>query len=261
MNDFRNGDGVTSPRATARNSRITALLGHLCTAVLLLPALACAADAEFAALQADSAALARTLTHLRDVSDVEKLQRSYGYYVDKMQWYDIQDLFTANGTLEIGGRGVFLGNERVFEYLRTGLGPIGPIRGQMHDHQQFQGIVTINPDGVTGNARFTAFVMGGAVWGHATYENTYVKEDGVWKLQSLRAPFNFYSTVAQGWIDNTTPNTRPESFLPPPDLPPSVLYLTFPNYYNAPFHYPNPVTGRIAPAPDPKAGGMAFGRE
>ncbi|HWK53913.1 MAG TPA: nuclear transport factor 2 family protein [Hyphomicrobiales bacterium] len=213
-----------------------------------------------AALRADLDALGASLTRLRDVADIEKLQRSYGYYVDKQQWYDIADLFTENGTLEIGGRGVFLGKDRVFEYLRTGLGPIGPIPGVMHDHQQFQGIVTLDADGRHAQGRWTAFVMGGAVWGDAIYENDYVKEDGVWKIERLHAPFNMYATVEQGWITNTTPNTRPESFLPPPDLPPTVVYLTFPNYYNEPFHYPNPVTGREAPPPDPQAGGMAFGR-
>lgn len=229
--------------------------------VLLLPGLAAAADNDLDALRHELDTLGQRLTHLRDVSDIEKLQRSYGYYVDKQQWYDVADLFIDDGTLEIGGRGRFLGRDRVFEYLQTGLGPIGPTKGVMHDHQQFQGIVTISEDGQTAEGRWTAFVMGGAVWGDVTYENDYVKQNGRWMIKSLHAPFNMYASVTTGWIDNTTPNTRPESFLPPPDLPPTVLYLTFPNYYNEPFHYPNPVTGLAAPPPDPAAGGMAFGKD
>ena len=31
---------------------------------------------------------------------------------------------------------------------------------------------------------------------------------------------------------------------PPPDLPPTTIYLTYPAYYIVPFHYPNPVTGK-----------------
>jgi hypothetical protein len=69
-----------------------------------------------------------------------------------------------------------------------------------------------------------------------------------------------YAGYAEGWVDNTTLNTFPEKFLPPPDLPPTVIYLTFPNYYAEPFHYPNPVTGKPMPAPDPAAGGAAFGK-
>jgi hypothetical protein len=212
-------------------------------------------------LRAELATLEHRVTRLGDVSAIEKLQRSYGYYVDKQQWYDIRELFTSDGILEIGGRGRFLGQDRVFEYLRTGLGPIGPTPGVMHDHQQFQGIVTVNPDGLTAEGRWTAFVIGGGVWGDVIYENDYVKEDGVWKIKFLHAPFNMYASYTDGWVSNTTPNTRPESFLPPPNLPPSVVYLTFPNYYLEPYHYVNPVTGRTAPPPDPAAGGTDFGKQ
>jgi hypothetical protein len=55
-------------------------------------------------------------------------------------------------------------------------------------------------------------------------------------------------------------NTFPEKWPPYPDLPPTVTYLAYPSYYVEPFHYPNPVTGNPMPAPDPRAGGMAFGR-
>ena len=36
-----------------------------------------------------------------------------------------------------------------------------------------------------------------------------------------------------------------------------MIYLTYPNYYCEPFHYPNPVTGKTAPKPNPAAGGVA----
>ena len=127
------------------------------------------------------------------------------------------------------------------------------------DHQQFQPIVTINADGKTAELRAIAFVMSNGGWGHNYYENDYVKEDGVWKMAKLRGPFNMYSGYDIGWLDNTILNTFPEKFLPPPDLPPSVIYLTFPNYHAEPYHYANPVTGDPMPAPDPAAGGAAFG--
>lgn len=206
--------------------------------------------------------LAQRVERLGDQAAVEKLQRAYGYYVDKAMWPDVADLFCETGTLEIGGRGVFLGRKRVLEYLGVGLGPVGPQHGQIINHQQLQGIVTVAPDGLTAKGRWTAFVMGGSPyaavqWGDVTYENEYIKEDGVWKLAKLHAPFNMYSLYAQGWHKSTVPNTRPDSFPPPPDLPPTVVYLTFPSFYNEPFHFPNPVTGRVAPAPNRAAGGMA----
>ena len=43
---------------------------------------------------------------LADESAVERVQRAYGYYVDKAMWPDVADLFCEAGSLEIGGRGV-----------------------------------------------------------------------------------------------------------------------------------------------------------
>jgi hypothetical protein len=221
-----------------------------------------------AALAASVRALAHEVQLLEDQIEIEKLQRAYGYYVDKAQWPDIANLFAPQGTYEIGGRGIFIGPKRVLEYLVTGLGPIGIARrrGQVINHQQFQGIVDVAPDGRTAHGRWTAIVMGGstsgaALWGDCYYENAYVKDHGVWKFAHVRAAFNMYAPYKGGWKDGSVPNTRPDSFPPPPDLPPSQVYLTYPSFYVLPYHYPNPVTGRPAPPPNPAAGGVAPMRE
>ncbi len=201
--------------------------------------------------------LGRRIVLLEDHDAIEKVQRAYGYYVDKALWPDVADLYQETGTLEIGGRGVFLGKKRVLEYLVTGLGPVGIRKGVIINHQQFQGIVDVAPDGQTGKGRWTAFVMGVGGWGDCTYENEYVKEGGIWKIRKLRASFNMYTSYKDGWQFAATPNTRPDSFPPPPDLPPTRIYLTYPSFFVEPFHYPNPVTGRPMPAPNPAAGGVA----
>jgi hypothetical protein len=200
------------------------------------------------------------IQRLQDLTDVEIVQDAYGYYVDKAQWHYLADLFAEDATLEIGGKGVFLGRARVFEYMHVGLGPIGPRDGLLFDHQQFQCLPTINPDGVTAEARCIAFVMSSGGWGHNYYENKFVKVNGVWQFKALHGPFNMYSGYKAGWLDNTVLNTYPEKWPPWPDLPPTVIYLTYPNYYIEPYHYPNPVTGKPMPPPSPRAGGEAFGR-
>ena len=211
------------------------------------------------ALRADLDALGAEVVRLEDAAAVERLQKTYGYYVDFSQFYDVVDLFAEDSQLEIGGRGVFLGKARIFAYMRE-LGPtMGPVRDGMYFHQQFQPVVTLSEDGSSAAARLAAFVMAGSVWGDVTYENHYVKgEDGLWRIASLRAPFSMYAEYADGWAVNPSVNTRPESWAPPPDRPPSVVTLMFPNYYVAPFHYRNPVTGRLAPPPDPRAGGVSL---
>ncbi len=218
---------------------------------------------DLAAVERQLNTLGDRITRLQDLTDIEIVQDAYGYYVDKGQWRSIADLFADDATLEIGGKGVFLGKQRVFDYMNIGMGgggKIGPKDGSLIDHQQFQCLPTIHDDGVTAEQRCIAFVMSSGGWGHNYYENDYVKENGVWKFKKLHGPFNMYSGYKLGWVDQVTVNTFPEKFAPWPDLPPTVIYLTYPSYYVEPFHYPNPVTGKPMPTPSPRAGGEAFGR-
>jgi hypothetical protein len=187
--------------------------------------------------------LGRRIERLRDANEVETLQRTYGYFVDKAMWTEISQLFAKDGTYEIGGRGVFVGQARVLEYLRVGLGKEHPVEGRLINHMQFEPVTTIDPDGHTAHMRMKAFVMSNGGWGDVIYENEYVKENGVWKIAHVHAPFVMYSSH-EGWGHSATPNTRPDSFPPPPDRLPTVVYLTYPSPYIVPFHYPNPVTGR-----------------
>jgi hypothetical protein len=218
---------------------------HTIAAIALLACAACYAGMARAAESAAERlqALDQRLERLEDANAVEILQRTYGYFVDKGMWTEVSDLFAENGTYEIGGRGVFVGRKRVLEYLQVGLGPERPVEGRLINHMQFQPIVTVSADGKTAKLRMKAFVVSSGGWGDVIYENSYVKESGVWKIASIRAPFVMYSSV-EGWAKVTTPNTRPESFPPPPDRMPTEVYLTYPSQYVVPFHYPNPVTGK-----------------
>jgi SnoaL-like domain len=244
--------------------RIPGSLKRLMLAIALVAFAASAARAQDAAelkgIEQQLNGLGDRIQRLQDLTDIEIVQDAYGYFVDKAQWHYLADLFADDATLEIGGKGVFLGRARVFEYMHVGLGPIGPRDGSLIDHQQFQCLPTINADGVTAQIRCIAFVMSSGGWGHNYYEDRFVKINGVWQFQKLRGPFNMYSGYKVGWLDNTILNTYPEKWPPWPDLPPTVIYLTYPNYYVEPFHYPNPVTGKPMPPPSPRAGGEAFGR-
>ena len=232
-------------------------------AAFCAPAVQAAGASDLGAIEKQLNAVGDRITRLQDLTDVEIVQNAYGYYVDKGQWRSISDLFDENATLEIGGKGVFLGKSRVYDYMLIGMGggkQTGPREGGLIDHQQFQCLPTIMADGVTARARCLAFVMSSGGWGHNYYEDVYQKKDGVWRLTKLRGPFNMYSGYKQGWVDNVIVNTFPEKFQPYPDLPPSMVYLTYPSYHVEPFHYPNPVTGKAMPPPSPRAGGEAFGR-
>ena len=197
--------------------------------------------------RAAAAQLAQTLDRLEDERAIENLQRSYGYFVDKALWKETADLFADDGTLEIGGRGVFVGKARVLQYLKF-LAPQGLTYGTMFNHMQLQPIVTIAPDGQTAKGRWHFLAEVGEYqkssrWGMGTYENEYVKQNGVWKIKTLHAYFRMYTSYADGWAKSAVPNTRPEKDLPP-DRAPTVIYDTYPSTFIPPYHYKNPVTGR-----------------
>jgi hypothetical protein len=196
--------------------------------------------------------LDRKISLLNDVIEVQNLQRSYGYFVDKNMWDEVTELFADDATLEIGGRGVYVGKKRVNQYMHF-LAKQGPKHGWLFEHSQWQPVTDVAEDGKTAKQRLRAFVMaatpgGGegtpasSVWGECTYENEYVKVNGAWKIAKLYAYFNMYSPYTDGWAKTALPNTAPEKNLPP-DRAPTVVYDMYPAVGKVPYHYLNPVTG------------------
>ncbi len=211
------------------------------------PASPSALSERIASLRASTQQLSEDLGRLEDERAIENLQRSYGFFVDKALWNQTANLFADNGTLEIGGRGVFVGKARILQYL-VWLAPQGLTRGKLFNHTQLQPIVTIAPDGRSAHGRWHFLAEVGdfqksALWGTGTYENEYVKENGVWKIAKLHGFFRMYTPYADGWGKTAVPNTHPEKDLPP-DRPPTVQYEDYPSTYVPPYHYPNPVTGK-----------------
>ena len=65
--------------------------------------------------------LAARAQRLSDEIEVTNLQHAYGYYVDRKMWDDVADLFAADGTMEIGLQGVYVGRTSI----RRGLNAFG----------------------------------------------------------------------------------------------------------------------------------------
>jgi hypothetical protein len=201
-------------------------------------------DAEIAALKAQVSNLETRASRASDYIDIANLQAIYGYYVDKKQMQQAADLFARNASLEIAGRGVFEGQDRIREYLLTR----GELTyGTLYNRMQLQPVIHIADDGMSAKARWRSFIQVGhlgeeARWGEATYNNEYVKEDDVWKISKLHSFITFYVDYETGW-------NKAGVALPPqldditPDGEQSVQYGAFPEVFVPPYHYPNPVTG------------------
>jgi len=82
-----------------------------------------------------------------------------------------------------------------------------------------------------------------------TFENTFVKQDGAWKIQSVHFYPRMIVDAATGWARSAKPAPGPSSEFPP-DRPPTSSYSIYPRFAVAPFHFDNPVTGQPPQYPE-----------
>ena len=183
-------------------------------------------------------ALEKRAQAAEDYRELVNLQGAYGYYVDKGLWDEAAALFAESGTLEIAGRGVYVGRERVREYLRR-LPPYG--YGTMYNHMQLQPVLHIDSAAGTAKGRWRTLMMVGRLghegrWGEATYENEYVREADRWRIARLHGVVNFYAEYDEGWHRGGVKLLRSVEGLAP-DRPPTIDYEAYPEPVVAPFHY------------------------
>ncbi len=103
-------------RATHGAIALAAVAAVGVAAWLAVPA-ASQEGASIDALAARAAVLERDIARLEDVNAIKRLQRIYGFYTDKQLWSAAADLFSADGTIEVGGRGVYAGRDRIRDFL------------------------------------------------------------------------------------------------------------------------------------------------
>jgi hypothetical protein len=204
-------------------------------------------------IEAEIDALTARVEKLEGTRAIKKLQRAFGFYVDRGLWGDAADLFTDDGTIELGVDGVYAGKTRIREYLmRLHGGQEGLIYGQLNEWITLQPAVFVSKDGLSATARWRDQGMLGqykkhAEWRDGVYENTYVKDGGVWKIKSLHLYVNFVTPYEKGWArlkpgEGLVQSAASKAF--PPDRPTTVAVRPFPDVQVPPFQARNPVTGR-----------------
>ncbi|MGH8295562.1 MAG: nuclear transport factor 2 family protein [Steroidobacteraceae bacterium] len=218
-----------------------------------------------AALESRVTALACQVARLEDTHAVKCLHYKYGYYIDKCLYEEAVTLFADGGEVRFLN-GIYRGNASIrrlycswFRKYFTG-GTNGPVRGLLLDHLLLQDIVDVAGDGLTAKGRFRCVLQGGChesmrepvpnfprqFWEAGIYENTYVKEGGIWKIQCLHYDMLWQADYHQGWANSDarlTPITRtyPDDPNGPDELLPEAPG-TWPETRVVPFHYPHPVT-------------------
>ena len=193
--------------------------------------------------------LAQQVRRLNDETELQNLQHIYGYYMDRRMWDDIVDLFSNKCTFEIGHRGIYKGKTHIRKALETFYGPFPLRRGELFDHIFLATVVTIAPDGKNASVRSRQLCMLGtmgeyAQWEVGTYENSFVRENGTWKIKAIRYFPEMITDYDKGWARNAMPAPAGSREYPP-DRWSSRRYKTYPGIYYLAFNYRNPVTERI----------------
>lgn len=196
-----------------------------------------------------------------DQLEIQRLQFIYGFYIDNRMWRELAELFCDDQpSMEIGRRGRYVGRERIHRFLVEvlGQGRWGLLKHEIINHMQLQPVITVDPDRAHARMRSRAVVQGNSppggqsmLWAEGLYENTYVREQGRWRIQSIWWVPTFY-TMMPGF-DSAVFETAPPSIEFPPDAPSAPsdegLGRSFP-----PFHYTHPFTGREVPSPSHRSG-------
>ena len=187
---------------------------------------------------------------LEDIEEIKRLQRMYGYYIDNRLWSEMTGLFAdESAEMEIGRRGRYIGKEHILPFLRDvlGQGRDGLARNEFINHMQLQGVVTVDPDRRHAQGRWRALIQGSPppggttmLWAEGVYENTYVKENGVWKISLLWWVPTFY--VSHPGYESVSFASGPPSDTMPPHAP-SVAPIEALGRAFVPFHYRHPITG------------------
>ena len=222
------------------------------------------------ALEDKVAELTHELGTLKDIQAVRTLHFKYGYYMDKCLFSEIVDLFAEDCEIYFLG-GLFRGKAGARRLYGGATGLNGPARGMLFEHLILQDIVDITPDRMTALGRFRTFMQGGIhesktdappaipaqFWEAGVYENTFAKEDGVWKIKIFNYNISWQARYENGWAHSggKTLMVSPydKTFPDDPRGPDEIISKQpriWPENYIVPFHYPNPVTGKWLETPD-----------
>jgi len=202
---------------------------------------------------------------LQDKDEILRLQYCYGYFMDNRMFAEMVDLFADHDPwMEIGGRGRYEGKKHIHDFLLhvLGNGRWGLLPDEVINHVQQQLLIDVDPDRQRARARGRAEVQGNSppatptfLFADGIYENTYVREDGRWKIQGLTVTMTYYAALQRERI--SFPSAPPSVELPP-DRPSQPVVAALGRQFN-PWHFKHPITGRELPIPASQTGPPTMG--
>jgi hypothetical protein len=216
---------------------------------------ASAIAATVSGLESQISTAERSIARSKAYHAAENLATAYGYYIDEFAWDETANLFSRDGWKELAFVGTYAGRERVRESMKRRYpNPKSP--DFLTLHQTIQPVIHVSEDARTAKVRVRLLQMGGAAgregsWLTGIYENSAVDEGGTWKISGMDLDYTWQAPSRGGWVRvKTAPNPQPPALVKefPPDRPlRGPVAPPFPKVEAMPFHYRNPVSGRVPP--------------
>jgi hypothetical protein len=207
------------------------------------------------ALEETSKLQSAAVRTLNDIEEINRLQRSYGYYIQHWMYKELSDLFADSPEAELKiMTGVFSGKESVKKYFYS-------LKSQfenpdfLHQLMQLSGIVDVMPDGKTAQGRW--FALGSVALPHkegvqaiscnGIYTVEYVKENGIWKILKLTWSPLIMVNPSESWVKKEKAQYSGKLIYADEKAKPDKPRIDEPRYpagYIVPFHFKHPVTGK-----------------
>ena len=199
--------------------------------------------------------LEKQVQTLRDIEDIQRLQKSYGYYLQHWMYEEIIDLFSDSPDTVLSLMAViFLGKQGVRRYFSS-FKSLNDNPEFIHEIMQLSGIVDIAPDGKTAKGRWygygsLAMPIGKGVKAsilNGIYTTEYIKEGGTWKILTLTWNPLVITSPNESWVKKErieAAGTGATTDLTPEPDKPRDFDSRYPSGYIVPFHFKHPVTGK-----------------
>jgi hypothetical protein len=163
--------------------------------------------------------LAVSAENVESIRAVKRLQHIYAQYMEEGSWVQLVDLFTKKCVVQLDQTRLN-GKGELHRYLVNTVshGKLSITQGQLHLRTALSPVVSLSSDGSRAKARWREVAMLGhygksAQWQGGLYENEYVREQGVWKIASLRFYPQFAGPYESGWRSTSaTPTVVPFHF-------------------------------------------------
>jgi hypothetical protein len=128
--------------------------------------------------------LEKRITALEDLEEIKKLHRQYICYLDNLEFDKAVDLFTEDATAEVRQSGVRRGKKEVTEIYNF----MAKHRTTRDDgHFCTQPVISIEGDRAKGFwIVYILFSKPSIEWVQGRNDCEYVKENGKWKISSLK---------------------------------------------------------------------------